>query len=205
MTARGLSWGLMVALALLWPALLWPALLWPRLGWAQPPTLTLVIGGRTMEFTAANLLSRADARDITIPRDPSYGAPARYRAIPLLALLADLPADGLDTPEMRQPTASSRKFGQRSLAGVRRADQSRGSPSKTPPVPGRTLPARMSQPVRSISFGSSPSFPASARSSGRMPWRRLRASHRRCNVGRNLHLQRRSARTAWRGGDKRCS
>ena len=46
-----------------------------------------VIGGKTATHTASELLARADAVTVTIPRDVAYGRSMTYRAIPLAALL----------------------------------------------------------------------------------------------------------------------
>jgi mono/diheme cytochrome c family protein len=50
--------------------------------------LTLSVGSATQRFTAAQLLGRADAAELVIPADVSYGRPMKYRAVPLLSLLS---------------------------------------------------------------------------------------------------------------------
>lgn len=66
------------------------------------PTLTISAGGVTRTFTSAELLARSDAATVAVPRDPAYGGRATaYRAVPLRALLALLPAEAADTFEMR--------------------------------------------------------------------------------------------------------
>ena len=65
-------------------------------------SLTVSAGGVTRTFTSAELLARSDAATVAVPRDPAYGGRATtYRAVPLRALLAQLPADAADTFEMR--------------------------------------------------------------------------------------------------------
>jgi mono/diheme cytochrome c family protein len=54
---------------------------------ASEPVLTTVIGGKTATHKAAELLARADAVTVTVPRDIAYGRGTTYRAIPLAALL----------------------------------------------------------------------------------------------------------------------
>jgi mono/diheme cytochrome c family protein len=49
--------------------------------------LTLSIGPEARRYTAAQLLGRPDAVELTIPGDVSYGRPMKYRAVPLLALV----------------------------------------------------------------------------------------------------------------------
>ena len=55
---------------------------------AEDAVLTLSIGPETRHFTAAQLLGRPDAGELTIPADVSYGRPMKYRAVPLLPLLS---------------------------------------------------------------------------------------------------------------------
>jgi mono/diheme cytochrome c family protein len=54
---------------------------------AEDAVLTVSSGPETRHITAAQLLGRADAVDLTIPADVSYGRPMKYRAVPLLPLL----------------------------------------------------------------------------------------------------------------------
>jgi mono/diheme cytochrome c family protein len=68
---------------------------------AAEPSLTIELGGITRRFTTSELLARPDAADIDIPNDHDYGRATRYRAVPLLPLLADLPQDRFDTLEAR--------------------------------------------------------------------------------------------------------
>lgn len=59
--------------------------------------LTITIGAQKQRMTAAELLKNPQARDLTIPNDPSYKKNMTYRAIPLAALLAGmkLPPDAV--------------------------------------------------------------------------------------------------------------
>lgn len=66
---------------------------------AEDRVLTLSSGTETRRFTAAQLLRRPDAVELTIPADVSYGRAMKYRAVPLLPLVSVGPA--LDTIEAR--------------------------------------------------------------------------------------------------------
>ena len=55
---------------------------------AEDAALTLSIGPEARRFTAAQLLGRPDAVELTIPADVSYGRSMKYRAVPLLPLLS---------------------------------------------------------------------------------------------------------------------
>src|SRR6185295_10233181 len=66
---------------------------------AEDAVLTLSIGPETERFTAAQLLRRADAVELTVPADVSYGRPMTYRAVPVIPLLR--PAAAFDTLEAR--------------------------------------------------------------------------------------------------------
>jgi mono/diheme cytochrome c family protein len=66
---------------------------------AADAVLTLSSGPETRRFTAAQLLGRPDAAELTIPADVSYGRAMKYRAVPLLPLLRVGPA--FDTIEAR--------------------------------------------------------------------------------------------------------
>ena len=66
---------------------------------AEDRVLTLSIGPEARSFTAAQLLGRPDAAELTIPADVSYGRPMKYRAVPLLPLVSVAPA--FDTIEAR--------------------------------------------------------------------------------------------------------
>ena len=68
---------------------------------AAEPSLTVDLGGIARRFTTSELLARPDAAEIDIPNDHDYGRATRYRAVPLLPLLADLPEDRFDTLEAR--------------------------------------------------------------------------------------------------------
>jgi hypothetical protein len=65
------------------------------------PVLAVTAGGVTMEFTASELLARADAGRLAVSRDPSYGGAMSYQGVPLRALLAALPPDSADTIQAR--------------------------------------------------------------------------------------------------------
>jgi mono/diheme cytochrome c family protein len=54
---------------------------------ASEPALTVIVGGKTATHTASELLARADAATVTIPKDVAYGRSMTYRAVPLAALL----------------------------------------------------------------------------------------------------------------------
>lgn len=58
---------------------------------AAGPTLTAVVGKKTLEFDRDALLGRPDAADVSVPHDAAYSAEMSYRVVPLAALL-DLPA-----------------------------------------------------------------------------------------------------------------
>jgi len=66
---------------------------------ADESVLTLSIGPESRRFTAAQLLARPDATELTIPADASYGRPMRYRVVPLLALVSI--GSAFDTVEAR--------------------------------------------------------------------------------------------------------
>ena len=66
---------------------------------ADNRVLTISIGPVTRQFTAAQLLARPDAAELSIPADVSYGRPMKYRAVPLLPLLGEVSA--FDTLEAR--------------------------------------------------------------------------------------------------------
>nr|WP_294512502.1 cytochrome c [uncultured Rhodopila sp.] len=83
------------------PALLMILIVAVKMAGAAEPSLTIDLGGITRRFTASELLARPDAAEIDIPNDHDYGRAARYRAVPLAPLLADLPQDRFDTLEAR--------------------------------------------------------------------------------------------------------
>src|SRR5437660_1536251 len=66
---------------------------------AEEGVLALSIGPESRRYTAAQLLARPDATELTIPADVSYGQSMRYRAVPLLSLVSVGPA--FDTIEAR--------------------------------------------------------------------------------------------------------
>jgi mono/diheme cytochrome c family protein len=66
---------------------------------AAQPTLTVNADGRSHEYTAAALLARPDSVSLSVPYDTVYGSPVSYRAVPLLALLGEIPQGRLDTLE----------------------------------------------------------------------------------------------------------
>lgn len=69
---------------------------------ADEAVLALTQGGTTRRFTASELLARADAAEVAIADDVSYRRQTRYRAVPLLTLLSELPSDSRsDTLESR--------------------------------------------------------------------------------------------------------
>jgi mono/diheme cytochrome c family protein len=59
------------------------------------------VGDGKHSFTASELLARPDAAELAIPNDASYGRATRYRAVPLLPLLAGLQDGRNDTLEAR--------------------------------------------------------------------------------------------------------
>jgi mono/diheme cytochrome c family protein len=68
---------------------------------ADPATLSIEVGGQAQRFSAAELLASPATRTLDIPRDPSYGKPMLYRAIPLLELMHGLPTGTTDVIEAR--------------------------------------------------------------------------------------------------------
>nr|WP_183423979.1 c-type cytochrome [Luteibacter sp. Sphag1AF] len=63
------------------------------LGPALAASLKIDTGHGVQTLESGALLRRADARDITVPEDVSYHRSMTWRAVPLRALLGDLPAD----------------------------------------------------------------------------------------------------------------
>ena len=59
-----------------------------RAAQADELVLALSIGSESLRFTAAQLLGRPDAAELTIPADVYYGRPMKNRAEPLLALVS---------------------------------------------------------------------------------------------------------------------
>jgi hypothetical protein len=72
-----------------------------RLAVADEPSLMFEVGDGKHSFTASELLARPDAAELAIPNDASYGRATRYRAVPLLPLLAGLQDGRNDTLEAR--------------------------------------------------------------------------------------------------------
>ena len=68
---------------------------------AAVPVLSITAGGATRQVTGADLLARRDAVTVAVPHDAAYGRAMTYRAVPLRALLAELPPDRADTIEAR--------------------------------------------------------------------------------------------------------
>src|SRR5258707_472360 len=66
---------------------------------AAQPTLTLNGQEESREYTAAALLARPDTVSLSVPYDTVYGNPMSYRAVPLLALLGEIPQGRFDTLE----------------------------------------------------------------------------------------------------------
>jgi mono/diheme cytochrome c family protein len=60
---------------------------WVSTAHAEDAVLMLSLGPETQRLTAAQLLGRRDAVELTIPADISYRRPMKYRAVPLLPLL----------------------------------------------------------------------------------------------------------------------
>jgi len=71
------------------------------LAMAAAPALVVSAGGATRQFTSDELLTRHDAATLAIPHDPAYGGVVSYRAVPLRALLSELPPDAGDTIQAR--------------------------------------------------------------------------------------------------------
>ena len=69
--------------------------------WAVPATLRVELGGQTRSFTAAQLLADPATAVLDVSHDVSYRRPMRYRAIPLLHLLKDMPRGDAETLEAR--------------------------------------------------------------------------------------------------------
>ncbi|MFO1057466.1 MAG: c-type cytochrome [Dongiaceae bacterium] len=67
---------------------------------AAGPALKLAVGGRTASYSAADLLARPDLTEVKVLKDPGYGKPMTYRAVPLAALVAPLGMKADDTLEV---------------------------------------------------------------------------------------------------------
>src|SRR5262249_493405 len=68
---------------------------------ATMPVLTVTADGVTMEFTASELLARADPGRVAVPRGPAFVQAMSYQGVPLRAILAALPTDSADTIQAR--------------------------------------------------------------------------------------------------------
>src|SRR4051794_41132898 len=69
---------------------------------ADEPSLAVSQSGVTRRFTSSELLARSDTATLALANDASYGGPGAYVAVPLLALLSELPGDSRsDTLESR--------------------------------------------------------------------------------------------------------
>jgi len=68
---------------------------------AAEPVLQISFGSEVRSFDAASLLARPEARSILVPNDVAYRRAMRFRAVPLLAVLAGLPLELADTLETR--------------------------------------------------------------------------------------------------------
>lgn len=62
-------------------------------GVAAAASLTLDTGSGPRTLTTEQLLARPDAREIRVPGDVAYHRETRYRAVPMKALLHEVPAD----------------------------------------------------------------------------------------------------------------
>src|SRR5260221_10013010 len=65
------------------------------------PGLQIAFESEVRRFDPASLLERPEARSILVPNDVAYKRDMRFRAVPLLALLAGLPLERADTLETR--------------------------------------------------------------------------------------------------------
>lgn len=68
---------------------------------ADERVLTLSFGGETRRITAAELLARPDATELTIPDDVAYRREMTYRAVPLLGVLGSALDGNFHTIEAR--------------------------------------------------------------------------------------------------------
>ena len=105
-------------------------------------SLTISVGGVTRTFTGTELLARSDAATVAVPRDPAYGRATTYRAVPLRALLAQLPADAADTFEMRATDGFVAQLPSQLLKGAATPWIAVDDPTRPwPPLPGQTTSA----------------------------------------------------------------
>jgi mono/diheme cytochrome c family protein len=97
----------------------------------------------TRTFTSAELLARSDAATVAVPRDPAYGGRAiTYRAVPMRALLVQLPADAADTFEMRATDGFVAQLPSQLLTGAATPWIAVEDPAQPwPPLPGQTASA----------------------------------------------------------------
>jgi hypothetical protein len=72
---------------------------------ADEASLSLDLGDVKRSITASELLARPDAAEVDVPYDTSVRHAMRYRAVPLLPLLADLPNGRFGTLEARAADA----------------------------------------------------------------------------------------------------
>jgi mono/diheme cytochrome c family protein len=94
--------------------------------------------GVTHRFTTADLLARSDATELVIAHDVTYRRASSYRAVPLQALLSELPPDSAsDTLEAR---ASDGFVGQIPLSLVKRAATGGAVPWIAIEPPGQPWP-----------------------------------------------------------------
>ncbi len=114
---------------------------------AGEPSLALSRAGVTRRLTASEMLARPDVTEVAIANDVAFGRAARYRAVPLLALLAELPPDNSsDTLESR---ATDGFVAQIPLSLVRRAATGGAVPwiaVEPPGQPWPDLPGKASGP-----------------------------------------------------------
>jgi mono/diheme cytochrome c family protein len=104
---------------------------------ADEPSLALSQAGITRRFTASELLARSDAIELSVADDVAYRRAARYRAVPLLALLSELPSDASDTLES---LASDGFVAQIPLSLVRKAATGGAVPWIAVEPPGQSWP-----------------------------------------------------------------
>src|SRR5712672_2060178 len=134
------------------------------LAMAAAPALVVSAGGATRQFTSDALLTRHDAATLAVPHDPAYGGVVSYRAVPLRALLSELPPDAGDTIQARATDGFVAELPRALIGGWRR----HGSRSRTLRILGPISEARPSRPVHSTWSGRMPSVLESRPSSGPM-------------------------------------
>jgi len=111
-------------------------------GRAAEPALRIEFESEARSFDRAALLARPDARSILVPNDVAYRRDMSFHAVPLLALLADLPLERADTLETR---ATDGFVSQLPMALVLKAASGGSVPwvaieeagAPWPPMPGR--------------------------------------------------------------------